>query len=151
MKAYPSIAWGCVLPILLLVLLAQSCSPAKAPKAHTNVSQPMSRYYYTDALNNDYIFHADSLKYVPIKPHLSSSGMADGGEPQEIGLSYAQFEKLEGLFRTAFSDKDNYLKTRLMGCGTLTLEEGKKSTTIFLKMSAPSKEALESALKQCLR
>ena len=51
-------------------------------------------YQYADGSGNRYRLHQDSLKYIPVKPEMSSSGIYDGGDPQSVHLSHARQEEL---------------------------------------------------------
>jgi hypothetical protein len=114
--------------------------------AVSSIAAQAKSYTYIDGNNNDYEVTSDSIFYSPITPSQSSSGEYSGGDPKRIKISAEQFLKIESIIKSILKDKSNYLKDRLMGCGTLVV--GKKST--YINSVSQLKEDLEQELKSCL-
>lgn len=55
-------------------------------------------YIYADGNANRYQILPDRLRYIPVKPEESSTGNYSGGEPADISLSAADYQKLQNLF-----------------------------------------------------
>lgn len=135
-----------VIFVLMAISAIQGCkTPAPTQQA------PMKKYHYTDAMSNTFVFGADSLQYLPIKPELSSSGVADGGSPKSTALSKTQFEALDLLAKQALEDVASHIPNRNMGCGTLTLVDATGEKTVFIAAKAATKAELEAALKDALK
>lgn len=104
-------------------------------------------YLYIDGNNNDYKITSDSIVYTPVTPNESSSGEYSGGSPKSVKITAEQFLKIETLIKAILKDKSNFIKERLMGCGTLII--GKKTT--YVSSASKLKENLEQELKSYLK
>jgi hypothetical protein len=123
------------IPAILLLALAFSSISSKAKS-----------YTYIDGNNNDYEITSDSIFYSPIAPVESSSGEYSGGDPKRLKITEAQFLKIEMIIKSILKDKSNFIKDRLMGCGTLIA--GKKTT--YINSASQLKAELEQELKSYL-
>nr|MBP7542501.1 hypothetical protein [Ignavibacteriaceae bacterium] len=87
------------------------------------------------------------IVYTPVTPNESSSGEYSGGSPKSVKITAEQFLKIETLIKAILKDKSNFIKERLMGCGTLII--GKKTT--YVSSASKLKENLEQELKSYLK
>lgn len=115
--------------------------------AITSLTSQAKSYLYIDGNNNDYKITSDSIVYSPVTSVESSSGEYSGGNPKSVKISAEQFLKIETLIKAILKDKGNFIKDRLMGCGTLIV--GKKST--YINSASQLKAELENELKSCLK
>jgi hypothetical protein len=146
-KPFPFHPWQILLGIsLLFCLAALACTPRQSLQ-----SPPMPTLHYINALGSTYTLQPDSLTYDPMKPERSSSGMADGGDPAARAITSGEYQSLKARFEAAIAAKDQHIKTRLKGCGTISVETDGKSAAYFLAMDSPLKSALEASLKTALR
>lgn len=104
-------------------------------------------FIYTDGNNNTYTLTNLLLAYDAIQPNESSSGEYSGGTDQTKELSKETSTTLNSLANQVMQDKTSHIKTREMGCGTLTI--GKK--TVFIRSNADLKNQLETKLKEALQ
>src|SRR5688572_2333421 len=93
------------------------------------------KYIYIDGNNNTYTITSDSIKYDPITPKESSSGIYSGGDPKAVAITKEQFSKIESIIHQIQKDKASHAGKREMGYGTVVI--GKKS--IFLSTSSKNK------------
>ena len=114
--------------------------------AISSITLKAKSYTYIDGNNNDYEITSDSIFYSPITPVESSSGEYSGGSPKRVKVSEEQFLKIEMMIKSILKDKSNFIKTRLMGCGTLIV--GKKTT--YINSASSLKAELEKELKSYL-
>src|SRR5688572_6597745 len=76
-------------------------------------------YLYSDGNSNSYAITETQIKFDPVSPEESSSGMYSGGEPKVKVITPHEFRKLSVLFEEAFSDTASQQKKREMGSGLL--------------------------------
>jgi hypothetical protein len=123
------------IPAILLLIIA-ICS----------INAQAKSYIYVDGSNNDYEITSDSIFYSPVTPVESSSGEYSGGNPKRVKISAEQYLKIEQIIKSILKDKTNFIKDRLMGCGTLIV--GKKTT--YINSASQLKAELEQELKSYL-
>jgi hypothetical protein len=103
-------------------------------------------YTYIDGNNNTYVFNKYMVDYKPVKKEESSSGNYSGGEPKRVDIRVDQFKKLEEIIGLIRKDKANIIKDRMMGCGTLLVN----NAVFYINMSSKNKALLESELQAVL-
>ncbi|MCE7863875.1 MAG: hypothetical protein DYG99_10070 [Bacteroidetes bacterium CHB5] len=101
---------------------------------------------YADGSANRYEISTHELKYIPVKPEESSTGMYSGGEPAQVTLSKEQYNHLKNLFETALTQTDQQIPDRIKTSGQVVVGEKK----VILKPNAPAKLAIESELKKMI-
>jgi hypothetical protein len=106
----------------------------------------ISDYEYADGSGNRYVLSNATLRYIPVKPEESSTGMYSGGEPFEISLSADQIRELQHVFDNAILAQQSHTQDRAKMTGLIIKSSQSESVSVILKPDAPQKEALENAL-----
>ncbi len=101
---------------------------------------------YADGSANRYEISASELRYIPVKPEESSTGMYSGGEPARIALNEEQYKRLKNLFEAALAKTDQQIPDRIKTSGLVVVGEKQ----VILKPNAPAKLAIEAELKKML-
>jgi hypothetical protein len=104
------------------------------------------RLMYADGSANRYEISSTELKYIPVKPEESSTGMYSGGEPAQIALSNEQYSQLKNLFESALAQTDQHIPDRIKTSGLVTVGEYQA----ILKPGSALKAEIESKLKNLL-
>ncbi len=107
---------------------------------------PTTLYKYADGNGNTYSVSADMLKYDPVSPGNSSSGMYSGGEPWEVPLSREQYESVASLLEEAIGAREEHQNAREMMTGSVSRTR-KDKVTVILKRNSPIKIKVEEMLK----
>jgi len=101
-------------------------------------------YKYIDGNGNKYILHNEpnkNIEYIPMKPHLSSSGIYDGGDYLKIEINSQEWEKLISILNDAIRKKEIHIKKRIKQSGQIIILDKNKIKTFIIKPN--SKELLE--------
>ena len=122
----------------LLPLLLLSCSAL----ADTLIS-----FDYADGRGNLYHISPGLLKYEPVTPNESSSGIYSGGLPVTKILSPEDYHSLIVRIQTAIQNKVIQIDQNLMGSGMIEFYDNNQKTTVLLRQNAKEKQALELFLK----
>lgn len=72
----------------------------------------MKRIVYLDYNNNQYDVYPNTIKYKPVKPIESSSGVYSGGEYKEAGITDSQFKETSERVLAISDNKDIHLFQR---------------------------------------
>lgn len=104
------------------------------------------RLMYADGSANRYEISSTELKYIPVKPEESSTGMYSGGEPAQIALSNEQYSQLKNLFESALAQTDQHIPDRIKTSGLVAVGEYQA----ILKPGSALKAEIESKLKNLL-
>lgn len=96
-----------------LVLLCWGALPLMASR------QQIIQYKYHDGNANAYLLNTRTrqLRYLPVKPHESSSGFYDGGKPWSRTLTGAQYAQLTTLLEKALAARADHVRLRRKGSG----------------------------------
>lgn len=101
-------------------------------------------YEYIDGNGNKYIIKNEGkiiIEYIPIKPHLSSSGVYDGGDYIKKEISSQEWNRLILIFDEAIRKKESHITNRVKKSGMIILQEKNKKKTYIIGPN--SKELLE--------
>ena len=101
-------------------------------------------YEYIDGNGNKYLITIEGKKiieYIPVKPHLSSSGVYDGGEYMKKELSNQEWDNLILSFNQAVSNKESHIKNRVKKSGMVIIKDKNVKKSCILKPN--SKKLLE--------
>jgi hypothetical protein len=109
------------------------------------------QYEYSDGNSNLYVLTASELKYIPVKPENSSSGMYSGGDAKSKNITSSQYDELHTLFEEVFTKTVIHIENRVMMSGQITSVEGSTKKKCILKPSSPEIAQIEEALKNILR
>ena len=107
-------------------------------------------YEYADGSGNKYIIKNDLkifIEYVPIKPHLSSSGFYDGGDYKKKEITKLDFNKIYSIFKKAMRNKENHIESRIKTSGLLILQEENKKKMCILKPNSKYLREIEKLLQ----
>ena len=121
-----------------IVLLLLSCSVQ---------AEPISHFDYADGSGNLYHVSPSLLKYEPVTPNQSSSGIYSGGLPTTKILSPEDYNTLMNRVQAAIRNKAIQINQRLMGSGMIEFYDNNQKTTVLLQQHAKEKQALELFLK----
>lgn len=136
----------------LFVLLMLIAAGAGAQRINTTakLSKKKPMLTYIDGSNNVYEIYNDSIHYKPVTdPLKSSSGIYTGGTPAVKALPHGEYETAKKKFEALVKNKTIKITDRVMGCGTLLIDDGKKQKQTLIR-NGPEKEALENYLKSLL-
>ena len=110
-------------------------------------------YEYADGSGNRYIIKNDLkifIEYIPIKPHLSSSGFYDGGDYKKKEITKNDFNNISTIFEKALRSKENHIKSRIKTSGLLSLQIENKKKSCILKPNSKDLHEIETLLKDIL-
>ena len=82
---------------------------------------------YGDGNGNQYIIEQDSIKYNPVKPKFSSSGIYDGGDHVKKKITQHQYNKIASIFKEAIANEASHIKNRVKMSGVITKSEWESS------------------------
>lgn len=111
---------------------------------------PQPNLIYADGSANRYEISSTELKYIPVRPEESSTGMYSGGEPAQASLTQQQYNQLKDLFESALAQTDQHLQERMKTSGLVVVVNGNNQKQVILKSNAPVKLAIEAELKRIL-
>jgi hypothetical protein len=77
-------------------------------------------YEYADGSANLYLMTKQELRYVPVTPEQSSTGMYSGGEPKTVPISTDQFNALKGLLDNALDNTSIHISDRIKTSGMIS-------------------------------
>ena len=130
--------------IFSIILLSAMIGALSACKHNKQTNMDSS---YSDGSGNAYfITENNTLKYDPVTPEMSSSGVYSGGDTAEVKLSMEDYDEIMELFNAAMTDTGNHVENRAMMTGAVEYN-GKE---IILAQNAASKENLEKKLRSLL-
>ncbi|PKA83524.1 hypothetical protein ATE92_1679 [Ulvibacter sp. MAR_2010_11] len=104
-------------------------------------------YYYTDQNNNVYKISVSEVKYDPISPEESSSGVYSGGEKAIVPISEKTFKEIALLAEALQTDTISHIKHREMRTSILLTEKGGKDTSRAILRPSEKRTALENLLR----
>jgi hypothetical protein len=104
-------------------------------------------YSYTDQNNNSYYISENEIRYVPISPSESSSGVYSGGTKKSVSISKTQFSEISKKCDAFFNAPNLQTNQRRMMTSILRFSNSSESKKIILKTSE-EREELEYILKE---
>lgn len=104
--------------------------------------KPMN-FSYSDGSGNRYEIKENRIKYIPVEPAFSSSGIYSGGQPVEKEITDAEAHQLDNLVQIALDETEAHMEQRIKGSGLVHTHE----KTVILSMNAPTKKKLEQELE----
>ena len=110
-------------------------------------------YEYADGSGNRYVIKKDLkmfIEYIPIKPHLSSSGFYDGGDYKKKEITKHDFNKISSIFKETLRNKENHIESRIKTSGLLTLQKDDKKEICILKPNSKDLIEIEKLLQDIL-
>lgn len=105
-------------------------------------------FIYADGSANRYEISSTELKYIPVRPEESSTGMYSGGEPAQVSLTLQQYNQLKDLFESSVAQTDQHIQERIKTSGLVVVVNGNDRKEIILKPNAPIKVSIEAELKR---
>lgn len=103
-------------------------------------------YEYSDGSANRYVLTADSLEYIPVQPHESSTGFYSGGEPKKKSINRQTYELIKRALNDALSNTSIHVADRAKMTGLITI----KSKQQVVIAPGPELKAIDSLLKKTL-
>jgi len=123
--------------LIIIFLIVSSCmNTTTAPS-----------YEYADGSANLYIITTKQIKYIPVKPEESSSGVYSGGEPKTVALTSAQYKTLQTLFEKAIRNEDAHIKNRVMMSAIVSSISSDHKKQCILTPGSEDIAVIEQALK----
>ncbi len=101
-------------------------------------------YEYIDGNGNKYLITNEGKKiieYIPMKPHLSSSGVYDGGEYMKKELSNQEWDILILNLNQAVRNSESHIKNRIKKSGMVIIDDKNVKKSCILDPN--SKKLLE--------
>ena len=108
------------------------------------------RINYGDGNGNQYIIEQDSIEYISIKPHLSSSGIYNGGDHVKKKITHHQYETILSIFNEAIANEANHIKDRVKGSGVITMRKGYAEISRILSPNSETLNEIERILKDTI-
>jgi metal-dependent hydrolase (beta-lactamase superfamily II) len=108
-------------------------------------------YEYSDGNSNLYILTSTELKYIPVKPENSSSGVYDGGEAKTVTVTSNQFTELQTLLEKVLNQSSIHIENRVMMSGQIKRVDSNSKKQCIIKPGSPEIAQIEQALKNILR
>jgi len=106
-------------------------------------------YEYADGSANLYLLSSTELRYMPVTPEESSSGMYSGGKPKTVSLSPDQYKNLKVMLENALGNKSIHIADRIKMSGMISRMGGEKSQCI-IQPNCAEMIAIEKALEKML-
>ncbi len=106
-------------------------------------------YEYADGSGNKYIIKNDLkifIEYIPIKPHLSSSGFYDGGDYKKKEITKLDFNNISSIFKETLRNKENHIEKRIKTSGLLRIQEEDTKKVCILKPNSKDLREIEKLL-----
>ena len=107
-------------------------------------------YEYADGSGNVYHIVPSGLRYDPVTPERSSSGVYSGGEPKAIGWSLTEFNTVSDLLENAIGDTSQHQHDRAMMTGLVTRVSKSDTVRVVLQSRSRHIAAIEQTLKDIL-
>ena len=108
------------------------------------------RISYGDGNGNQYNIKPESIEYLPIKPHLSSSGIYNGGDHVKKTITQHQYETLLSIFNEAVANEASHVKDRVKGSGAITIRKGYTEISRILSPNSETLNEIERILKDMI-
>ncbi len=103
---------------------------------------------YGDGSGNQYFIEPDSIEYIPIKSHQSSSGIYNGGDHVKKTITQHQYEAILSIFNEAVANEASHVKDRVKGSGAITI---RKETSHLLSPNSENLSEIEKILKETIK
>lgn len=107
------------------------------------------RLSYSDFNNNLYSLTGLDLRYAPVQPHESSSGLYSGGQDKKLSIAPEQASKIFEVAEVIFNTKTLHRDQRRMLTAILRLHSEEGSTKMIIGRSEDQRK-LEGLLKAAL-
>lgn len=140
---------------LFVTFSVPAISNSSNPTDSRTVMQVFPEISIFDGNNNSYkLFRSNSdekitIRYEPVKPSQSSSGVYNGGSVKESHLGEEQFKKILKIILELIENKDCHSERRKMGTFLLKYQSSEmKAKAIIIKN--PQLQALMAELQQIL-
>jgi hypothetical protein len=104
-------------------------------------------YFYTDQNNNTYTIAPSEIRFDPITPNESSSGVYSGGEKAVIPISINSYKKIVQLTEALQEDTIHHIGQREMRTAILLTEKDGQDVSRFILLPSERRTALEKLLK----
>lgn len=108
------------------------------------------RYEYADGNANIYLLSETELRFVPVKPAESSTGLYSGGEPRNVTVTKAQFQELKELFDSALDNSASHIKDRMKTSGLISMIGSSSKEQCIIKPGCAEMIEIEKTLKRML-
>jgi len=108
------------------------------------------RYEYADGNANLYLLSETELRFVPVKPEESSTGLYSGGEPRNVTVTKAQFQELKVLFDNALDNSASHIKDRMKTSGLISMIGSSSKEQCIIKPGCAEMIEIEKTLKRML-
>jgi len=105
-------------------------------------------YYYTDQNNNTYTIAPSEVRYDPVTPKESSSGVYSGGEKAVIPITKETFKKIVQLAETLQQDTLNHISHREMRTAILLTEKDGKDVSRVIVLPSEKRASFEKLLEE---
>jgi hypothetical protein len=112
------------------------------------MNQP-DRYEYADGSANLYLLTPTHLRYLPVTPENSSTGMYSGGAPKTVSITESQFNQLKKLFDGALDNPAIHITDRIKTSGMIS-RMGSDTKQCIIKPHCAEMLQIETLLKSIL-
>jgi hypothetical protein len=107
-------------------------------------------YSYSDGNGNIYLIQPNRIKYKPIKPIHSSSGIYSGGEYRKVEITPEDYKKIDDILKKAIQNKSAHTEFRVMMSSTIRYSTSKEKKNIILEPNSEEQKQIEELLKKIL-
>jgi hypothetical protein len=111
-------------------------------------------YEYLDGNGNKYSIKKEgkiSIEYIPMKPHLSSSGVYNGGDYTKKLISDQEWNKLTSILNEAIRERENHIENRIKNSGMVIIQEKNKKETYIIAPNSKKLLEIEILLRDILK
>ncbi|MDX1958694.1 MAG: hypothetical protein SFU98_08985 [Leptospiraceae bacterium] len=111
---------------------------------------PKNNYRYIDGNGNVWKISEKEMKYEPIKPAMSSSGIYSGGKAFKMNLEEDKFNELKVLLEKAILNQSSQIENRVKGSGLVVklITEGVIEKSVILNEKSIEKKNIEKFLTE---
>ena len=103
-------------------------------------------YRYLDGSGNEYKINSKLIEYNPVKPHVSSSGIYNGGNYVKKELKEVQYDQLSSILNTAIENKKIHITNRIKRSGIIIVQNKEMEKTCILNPDSKELKDIEKLL-----
>jgi hypothetical protein len=138
--------WILNMIVIITILAGQICSAQEKQ----NLKMKNISLHYSDGNGNIWKISSDSVRYLPIEPEISSSGVYSGGESKIKVLGKDDFLQVFNEFDLIFKNKEIQIPNRIMTSGMLIISEKEKPDRILIFKDGLEMKRLEALLNKLI-
>lgn len=127
---------------ILTVLSGAGC------ESSDKMEEKQIEYTYSDGSNNTWRLEGNNLRYEPVQPAMSSSGVYSGGEAYNLTLSSNESEEIRHMLEETFKAEAEHSELRSMGTGMVVRKNDGVTKSVILLSDSDLKTQIEDRLQK---